>query len=91
VGHYELHDFFLSEYVGRNRGKAETFARAFKALGDRYDAATIGKWLDVFIRRLLTQAFKRNCAPDGVKIYRDVYFGPDDWHIPSDLVSRVSL
>ena len=91
VGPYELHDFFLAEYVGRNRGKAETFARAFKALGDRYDAATIGKWLDVFIRRLLTQAFKRNCAPDGVKIYRDVYFGPDDWHIPSDLASRVSL
>ena len=91
VGPYELHDFFLSEYVGRNRSKAETFARAFKAFGDRYDAATIGKWLGVFIRRLLTQAFKRNCAPDGVKIYREVYFGPDDWHIPSDLSARICL
>ena len=85
VGPYELHDFFLAEYVGRNRGRAEVFARAFKKFAGRYDAATIGKWLDVFVRRLITQAFKRNCAPDGVKIYRDVYLGPYDWHIPGDL------
>ena len=91
VGPYELHDFFLAEYVGRNRGKADVFRRAFKAFGDRYDAATIGKWLDVFVRRLITQAFKRNCAPDGVKIYREVYFGPEDWHIPSDAAARVKL
>ena len=89
VGPYELHDFFLAEYVGRNRAKAEVFERAFREFGGRYDAATIGKWLDVFVRRLLTQAFKRNCAPDGVKIYRDVYFGPDDWHVPSDIASRL--
>ncbi|MBR4652483.1 MAG: NAD(+) synthase [Kiritimatiellae bacterium] len=91
VGPYELHDYFLAEYVGRNRGRAEVFAGAFKAFGGRYDAATIARWLDVFVHRLLTQAFKRNCAPDGVKIYRDIYFGPDDWHIPSDLAARVSL
>ena len=91
VGPYELHDFFLAEYVGRNRSKANVFASAFKKFGDRYDAATIGKWLDVFVRRLMTQAFKRNCAPDGVKIYRDVYFGPYDWHVPSDIASFVSL
>ena len=91
VGPYELHDFFLAEYVGRNRSRAETFAKAFTAFGGRYGAAEIGRWLDVFIRRLLTQAFKRNCAPDGVKIYRDVYFGPYDWHVPSDLASRVTL
>ena len=91
VGPYELHDFFLAEYVGRNRSRAEVFARAFKAFGGRYGAAEIGHWLDVFVRRLLTQAFKRNCAPDGVKVYRDVYFGPYDWHVPSDIASRVTL
>ena len=91
VGPYELHDFFLAEYVGRNKSRAEVFAGAFKAFGDRYDAATIGKWLDVFVRRLLTQAFKRNCAPDGVKIYRDVYFGPYDWHVPSDIAGQMTM
>ena len=85
IGPYELHDFFLAEYVGRNRSRADVFARAFRKFAGRYDAAEIGRWLDVFIRRLVTQAFKRNCAPDGVKIYRDVYFGPYDWHIPGDI------
>ncbi len=91
VGPYELHDFFLAEFVGRNRSRSEVFARAFKAFKGRYDAVTIGRWLEVFVRRLLTQSFKRNCAPDGIKIYRDVYFGPYDWHLPSDIASRVKL
>ena len=91
VGPYELHDFFLAEYIGRNRSKAEVLARAAKAFAGVYDAATIAKWLDFFVRRLLTQAFKRNCAPDGIKIYRDVYFGPHDWHVPSDVAARVRL
>lgn len=85
LGPYELHDFFLAEFVGRNRSKAEVFAAAFRKFGATRSAAEIGRWLDVFCRRLVTQAFKRNCAPDGVKVFRDVYFGPDDWHIPSDL------
>ena len=54
--------------------------RAFKGV---YGEAEIDKWLEVFCRRLVTQAFKRNCAPDGIKVF-PAYFGPDDWHIPSD-------
>ena len=86
LGPYELHDFFMQEIIGRNRPRADVFASAFRKFGKRYGAETIGKWLNVFCRRIVTQAFKRNCAPDGVKVYTDVYFGPYDWHIPSDLV-----
>ena len=85
LGPYELHDFFLQELIGRNRPRAEVFAAAFRKFGAKYGAAEIGKWLDVFCRRIVTQAFKRNCAPDGVKVFTGVYFGPEDWHIPSDL------
>jgi len=85
IGPYELHDFFMQEFVGRNRASAEVFAAAFRKFGAKYGAETIGKWLAVFRRRIVTQAFKRNCAPDGVKVFSDVYFGPNDWHIPSDL------
>ena len=85
IGPYELHDFFMQELVGRNRASAEVFAAAFRKFGAKYGAETIGKWLAVFRRRIVTQAFKRNCAPDGVKVFTDVYFGPSDWHIPSDL------
>jgi len=83
IGPYALHDHFLAEIVGRNRSKAEAFASAFRKYGKTYGAETVGRTLDTFLRRLVTQAFKRNCAPDGVKVFRDVYFGPEDWHIPS--------
>jgi len=85
VGPYELHDFFLQEIVGRNRPGADVLKDAVKRFGGKYGASEAGRWLDTFRRRLVTQAFKRNCAPDGVKVFRDVYFGPYDWHIPSDL------
>ncbi len=83
IGPYELHDFFIwRALVCGERRKAIRAAatRAFKGI---YGGAEIDKWLEVFCRRLVTQAFKRNCAPDGIKVF-PAYFGPDDWHIPSD-------
>ena len=84
IGPYELHDFFIwRTLVCGERRKAIRAAakRAFKGV---YGAEEIDRWLEVYCRRLVTQAFKRNCAPDGIKVF-PAYFGPDDWHIPSDL------
>ena len=36
------------------------------------------------LRRFFTQAFKRNCAPDGVKVF-SFDLSPHGWWIPSDL------
>ena len=83
IGPYELHDFFIwRTLVCGERRKAIRAAakRVFKGV---YGEAEIDRWLEVFCRRLVTQAFKRNCAPDGIKVF-PAYFGPDDWHIPSD-------
>jgi len=38
----------------------------------------------VFFRRFFAQAFKRNCAPDGVQVF-SVYLSPAAWHVPSDM------
>ena len=82
LGPYDLHDFFIQEYCGRGRTHAAVKAAAKRAFADRYDAATVEKWYAVFARRLRTQAFKRNCAPDGIKVFT-LYFGPFDWYLPS--------
>ncbi|MBE6398469.1 MAG: NAD(+) synthase [Lentisphaerae bacterium] len=87
IGPYELHDFFIWRTVvcgERRRSIRAAAKRAFKGV---YSEEVIDKWLEVFCRRLVTQAFKRNCAPDGIKVF-PAYFGPDDWHIPSDCVYR---
>lgn len=82
LGPYDLHDFFIQEYCGRGRAPATVKAAAKRTFADRYDAATVEKWYAVFARRLRTQAFKRNCAPDGIKVFT-LYFGPFDWYLPS--------
>lgn len=91
VGPYALHDFFLYYMLrfGFKPGKICTLA--CRAFAGEYDAATIKKWLRIFYHRFFTQQFKRNCAPDGVKV-GSVGLGPrGDWHMPSDASARLWL
>ena len=50
----------------------------------RFADAEIKATLAIFLRRFFTQAFKRNCAPDGVKVF-SFDLSPHGWWIPSDL------
>ena len=84
IGPYELHDYFLWHFIQEGEGRDAILKSAKKAFKGQYDAATVKKWLDVFFRRLFTQAFKRNCAPDGVQVF-PVYLSPAGWHVPSDI------
>ena len=83
IGPYELHDFFIWRTIVHGERRKAILAAAERAFKGRYGADEIGKWLDVYCRRLVTQSFKRNCSPDGIKVF-PAYFGPNDWHIPSD-------
>ena len=84
IGPYELHDFFIWRTVVCGERRRAILAAAKRAFKGRYTPEEIDRWLEVFCRRIVTQAFKRNCAPDGIKVF-PAYFGPNDWHIPSDL------
>ena len=84
VGPYELHDFFLWHFAAMREDRGKILAAAKKAFKGQYAAKTIAGWLDVFLRRLFSQAFKRNCAPDGVQVF-SVYLSPAAWHVPSDI------
>ena len=95
IGPYELHDFFIWRAVVCGERRKAILSAAKRAFRGVYTVAEIEKWLEVFCRRLVTQSFKRNCAPDGIKVF-PAYFGPDDWHIPSDTqytgdIPRVAL
>jgi len=85
VGPYELHDFFLYHFMRRGAGKEKLRLLAETAFAGRYDAATIGKWLDAFFRRFYAQQFKRSCLPDGPKVGSINLSPRGDWRMPSDV------
>ena len=84
IGPYELHDFYLYHFLRRGDGPAKTLYLAERAYAGKYDRATLKKWLVSFYRRFFAQQFKRNCAPDGVKVGSVSLSPRADWRMPSD-------
>ncbi len=91
VGPYALHDFFLYHMLRYGFGPTKIYALACKAFAADFDAATVKKWLQVFIRRFFSQQFKRNCQPDGVKAGALGLSPRGDWTMPSDAVASLWL
>jgi len=84
VGPYELHDFFLYHFVKFGFTPAKIAFLAERAFDGRYDAATVRRWLKVFLKRFFTQQFKRSCMPDGPKVGTVALSPRADWRMPSD-------
>ena len=84
IGPYELHDFFLWNFIMNEMGTAALQSAAERYFAGRYGAEEIAKTLATFMRRFFSQAFKRNCQCDGVKVF-PFELSPHGWWIPSDL------
>ncbi|MBO7482554.1 MAG: NAD(+) synthase [Kiritimatiellae bacterium] len=84
IGPYELHDFFIWNFVVNGLDRADLLDAAKRFFKGVYPVALIRKTLDTFLYRLVAQAFKRNCAPDGIKVF-PFEFSPTGWCIPSDM------
>ena len=84
VGPYELHDFFLYNFLRAGYGPAKILLLAEQAFDGSYDRATILRWLTVFVRRFFTQQFKRSAMPDGPKVGSVTLSPRGDWRMPSD-------
>ena len=87
IGPYELHDFFLWNFIMNEMGSKDLQLAAehyFNSKTRRFDDSTISVTLTIFMRRFFTQAFKRNCQPDGVRVF-PFELSLRDWWIPSDL------
>ena len=98
VGPYELHDFFLYNFLRLGFRPAKIYYLAQQAFikqtysekeernmaVGQYDDETIKKWLTTFCRRFFTQQFKRSCLPDGPKVGSVSLSPRGDWRMPSD-------
>lgn len=91
VGPYELHDFFLFQFVRHAFGPAKILALAEVAFAGRYDRETILRWLRVFITRFFMHQFKRSAMPDGPKVGTVALSPRGDWRMPSDAMAHAWL
>ena len=97
VGPYELHDFFLYNYLRFGYRPSKLFFLAQTAFNGhdpsvgKYDDETIKKWLSTFFRRFFVQQFKRSCLPDGPKVGSVSLSPRGDWRMPSDACSSLCL
>lgn len=91
VGPYELHDFFLYNFVRCGFEPQKIYRLAKYAFKESYDNATILKWLKIFFRRFFAQQFKRTCIPDGPKVGSVALSPRGDWRMPSDACSSLWL
>ncbi len=89
IGPYELHDYFIFMLLRKGFSPSKVYKLALISFREKYDGATIYKWMNKFIRRFFSQQFKRSCAPDSVKL------GSADFktalHMPSDACAQVWL
>lgn len=91
VGPYELHDFFLYNFLRNSFSPRKILFLACNAFNGVYSDETIKDWLKVFIKRFFSQQFKRSCMPDGPKV-GSVNLSPrGDWRMPSDASARMWL
>jgi len=67
IGKYELHDFFLYNFIKNSFSKEKLFELA-KIAFKNYKTEYIQSTLDLFFKRFFTNQFKRSCLPDGVKV-----------------------
>jgi NAD+ synthase (glutamine-hydrolysing) len=89
VGPYELHDFFIYNFMRFGYSPEKIYFLAKKAFGGSYDEETILKWLKTFVRRFFSQQFKRSCMPDGPKVGSVGLSPRGDWDMPSDAWSTL--
>ena len=86
VGPYELHDFFLYNFITYGMEPEKIAFLAGKAFEGKYTADVIAKWLEKFIRRFFQQQFKRSCMPDGPQTGIISLSPRGSWQMPSDAV-----
>lgn len=91
VGPYELHDFFLYYMMRFGFAPKKIYFLAQKAFANKYDDATIKKWIKNYYRRFFMQQFKRSCLPDGPKVGSVSLSPRGDWRMPSDASSKMWL
>jgi NAD+ synthase (glutamine-hydrolysing) len=91
IGPYELHDFFLFNFIRNGYEPCKILDFATVAFNEKYSRETIKEWLIVFINRFFFAQFKRNCVPNGPKVGSLSLSPRSDWRMSSDSVATLWL
>ncbi len=91
VGPYELHDFFIYNFLAYSYTPSKIHYLATVAFQGRYTPEVIKRWMKEFYRRFFSQQFKRNSMPDGPKVSRISLSPRGDWRMPSDAMAKAWL
>ncbi len=92
VGPYELQDFNLFYLTRYGLKPSKILFLAWSAWSEKYDYATLKKWLGVFITRFFANQYKRSAVPNGPKIVSGGALSPrGDWRMPSDASAKAWL
>ncbi len=84
IGPYELHDYFLYHFIRYGSTPKHLLDRASVAFEGKIEKEEIEKWLKVFLKKFITQQFKRNCVPDGPTVGTVGLSPRGDLVMPSD-------
>jgi len=87
VGPYELHDFFLYNFMRMGFPSDKIIYLAKIAFKSVYAADIIEKWFNIFIKRFFSQQYKRSCLPDGPKVGSVSLSPRGDFRMPSDALN----
>ncbi len=91
VGPYELHDFFLYWMIRHQCPADKVYYLACHAFDSGYTPEEIKRWLTLFIKRFISQQFKRSAMPDGPKVGSLALSPRGDWRMPSDASAELFL
>lgn len=84
IGPYELHDFFLFNFMRYGFSPRKILFLSETAFKTQYSKKEILKWLKVFYKSFFSGQFKRSCMPDGPKVGSVALSPRGDWRMPSD-------
>jgi NAD+ synthase (glutamine-hydrolysing) len=84
VGPYELHDFFLYNFIRWMDSPDKIYYLAVQSFEGIYKPTIIRKWLGVFMQRFMANQWKRSVMTDGPKVGSVSLSPRGDWRMPSD-------
>lgn len=85
IGSYELHDFFLYNFIRYKFKPAKIYFLAQLAFSDKYNEKDIKNYLNIFIERFFSNQFKRSSMPEGPKVGLVSLSPRSDWRMPGDI------
>lgn len=90
LGSYELHDFFIYYFVRYQLAPSKVYEYACLAFEGMMEPNYIQEKLTLFLKRFITNQFKRSCAPDSAAI-GPVSLTAGEFSFPSDVSPAMFL